>query len=118
MSGISRRFADEWIAAAARKGDPTDALLAIASALVEQVTYCPLPSGYRAVFCRRDGSLVEEPIVALASYDGEEHRAVTCNGPEGFAERTPDWYLAPGESLADVETDVRQAVKRRRLAGR
>jgi hypothetical protein len=113
----SERSSNEWIDIAARTGDPADALLAIATAAREQVTYCPLPPGFRAVYDCQDGTLVEEPIVALVTTDEREHRAVVHSSLEGFStEGSPIWYLAPGDSLADAEALIRDAIKRRAVS--
>jgi len=110
----SERSTDEWIDAAARTGDPADALLAVAAAARERVTYCPLPPGFRAVYDCLDDTLVEEPIVALVTTDEHEHQAVVHNSLEGFStEGSPIWYLAPGDSLADSEAFIRDAIRRR-----
>jgi hypothetical protein len=109
----SERSSNEWIDTAARTGELTDALLAVAAAQREQVSYCPVPPGYRAVFDCGDGSLVVEPIVAIQTNNEHCHRAVTLNGPEGFSDDCdPIWYLAPGENLVDLEHLVRDAIKK------
>jgi hypothetical protein len=110
----SKLMSFEWIEAAHASGELLDGLLAVASAIREQEHYCPLPPDFRAVYECDDGSLIEEPIVALVSGESWDE-PVVCNGPEGFSrEGTPDWYLKPGELLADVEHLVHAAAKARR----
>ena len=118
QSRASDLVASEWVDAAARSQDPSfEALLAIAAAIREQVAYCPLPAGYRAVYDCSDGSLIEEPIVAICTHSEQSglHEPVMFNATEGFTgkEMEPIWYLAPGERLADVEPLVRDAIQQR-----
>jgi hypothetical protein len=102
-------ISSEWVDRAARSRDPVEALLAVATAMREQVSYCPLPPGYRAVYLAGDGSFFEEPIVALRTDERRSDVPVICRDSEGFStEGTPEWYLSPGEELNEsIKREIR-----------